>query len=203
MGEDLVGEELGRRGSAEADDYQEGNYRRANRFLGAPSDVSLIVNTGQGSLGERGAGWMFARYLRDQAGNDEVLAELTQTTRLGIANVESVTGSNWEGLFSDWHAAIAVEQQLFENGLFAVDRELEYPGIDLAEAFTQSVGSYSVRPTLITQGDFSAAGRLWLSSGAHFLLGSGEGGLALSLAGAEGGVPAAQAALRLKLVRLF
>ena len=99
---------------------------------------------------------MFVRYLRDQAGSDDVLAELTQTTRLGIDNVESVTISNWEGLFSDWYAAIAVEQQLFENG----HRGLEYPGIDLAEAFTQSVGSlfldhYSVRPTLITQGDFS------------------------------------------------
>ena len=203
MGEDLVGEELARRGSPEADDYRQGNYRRANRFLADPADVSLIVSAGQGSLAERGAGWMFVRYLRDQAGSDAVLAALTQTTRLGIDNVEFVTGSNWDELFSDWHAAIAVEQQISENGPLPVGVALEYPGIDLAETFTESVGSYTLRPTLLTVGDFLADGGLLSSSGAHFLLGSGEGGLALSLAGAEGGVPAAQARLRLRLVRLF
>ena len=203
MNEDLVGEELTRRGSPGAQDYQEGNWRRANRFLSDPASVSLIVVTGQGTLGERGAGWLFVRYLRDQVGNDDVLASLTQTTRTGIDNAEAVTGSTWEALFSDWNAAIAVEQQLTENGQIRVRPGLEFPGIDLVETLADGIGSYSLRPTVITVGDFSADGRLWSSSGAHFLLGSGEGGLALSLAGAEGGAAPPQAGLRLKLVRLF
>ena len=203
MGEDLVGEELRRRGSSEAADYQKGNWRRANRFLEDPADVSLIVATGQGTLAERGAGWMFVRYLRDQAGSNAVLVRLTQTTLTGIDNVEEVTGESWEDLFSDWSAAIAVEGQLAEGGPLSVRSGLEFPGVDLVETFTEGVGDYSLIPTLLTVGDFNANGRLWSSAGAHFLLGSGEGGLALSLAGAEGGVAPPQAGLRLKLVRLF
>ena len=203
MGEDLVGEELRRRGSGEAKTYQVGNWRRANRFLADPEDVSLIVATGQGTLAERGAGWMFVRYLRDQAGSDAVLASLTQTTRTGIDNVEAVTGASWEDLFSDWSAAIAVERQLAESSQLPVRPALQFPGVDLVETFSDGVGSYALTPTLITVGDFYADGRLWSSSGAHFLLGSGEGGLAVSLAGAEGGVAPPQAGLRLKLVRLF
>ena len=107
MSEDLVGEELRRRGSLDAEDFQTGNWRRANRFLSDPTDVSLIVVIGQGTLEERGAGWLFVRYLRDQAGSDAVLASLTQTTRTGIDNVEAVTGRDWEDLFSDWSAAIS------------------------------------------------------------------------------------------------
>jgi len=203
MGEHLVGEELQRQGSAEAEDYQKGNWRRANQFLANPADVSLIVATGQGSLGERGAGWMFVRHLRDQTGSDAVLASLTQTTRTGIDNVEAVTGSPWEDLFSDWIAAVAVEAQLAGGSPLPVRPELQFPGVDLVEIFTEGVGSYALTPTLITVGDFFADGRLWSSSGAHFLLGSGEGGLALSLAGAEGGAVPLQAGLRLTLVRLF
>ncbi len=203
MGEDLVGEGLRRRGSPEAADYQKGNWRRANRFLEDPGDVSLIVATGQGTLGERGAGWLFVRYLRDQAGSDAVLASLTQTTRTGIDNVETVTGASWEELFSDWSTAIAVEAQLTGSTGLAVRPALQYPGVDLVEVFTEGVGSYSLTPTLITVGDFYADGRLWSSSGAHFLLGSGEGGLAVSLSGEEGGVAPLQAGLRLKIVRLF
>ena len=203
MGEDLVGEELRRRGSSEAEDYQKGNWRRANQFLSDPADVSLIVVTGQGTLGARGAGWMYLRYLRDQAGSAALLGSLTRTTRTGIDNVEAVTGSSWEDLFSDWHAAVAVEDQLSGNSLLPVRPMLEYPGVDLVETITEGLGSYSLAPTVITVGDFHVDGRLWSSSGAHFLLGSGVGGLALSLAGGEGGVAAPQAGLRLKLVRLF
>ena len=146
---------------------------------------------------------MFVRYLRDQAGSDAVLASLTQTTRTGIDNVEAVTGASWEDLFSDWSAAIAVERQLAESSQLPVRPALQFPGVDLVETFSDGVGSYALTPTLITVGDFYADGRLWSSSGAHFLLGSGEGGLAVSLAGAEGGVAPPQAGLRLKLVRLF
>ncbi len=203
MSEDLVGEELRRRGSLDAEDFQTGNWRRANRFLSDPTDVSLIVVIGQGTLEERGAGWLFVRYLRDQAGSDAVLASLTQTTRTGIDNVEAVTGRDWEDLFSDWSAAIAVEGQLSGNSQLPVRAALQFPGIDLVETLSEGVGSFSLRPTVITVGDFFAEGRLWSSSGAYFLLGSGEGGLALNLAGPEGGPAPLQASLRLKLVRLF
>jgi hypothetical protein len=117
LAEDLVGEELRRRGRvAEADEYQSGNRRRASLFLTAPSEVSLIFAVGQGSLAERGAAWLFVEYLRGQFGTDGVLGLLTGTTATGTVNVEAVMGRAWPDLFSDWSAALELERQVSVRG---------------------------------------------------------------------------------------
>ena len=77
---------------AEADEYQIGNRRRASLFLTEPSEVSLIIAVGQGSLAERGAAWLFVEYLRGQTGTDSVLGLLTGTTATGTVNVKAVMG---------------------------------------------------------------------------------------------------------------
>ncbi len=64
-------------------------------------------------------------------------------------------------------------------------------------------GGFPSTPTVHDSGDFSDQGRLWSSSGAYFLIGTGEGGVAVSLSGLNGGPVALNSALRLKLVRLF
>ena len=117
LAEDLVGEELRRRGRvAEADEYQSGNRRRASLFLTASSEVSLIFAVGQGSLAERGAAWLFVEYLRGQFGTDGVLGLLTGTTATGTVNVEAVMGRAWPDLFSDWSAALELERQVSVRG---------------------------------------------------------------------------------------
>ena len=103
MAEDLVGAELRERDrSAEADEYQRGNRKRASLFLTEPSDVSLIIAFGQGTLEERGAAWLFLEYVRGQVGSDRVFRSLTASLLTGTVNVERVTGRAWAGLFSDW-----------------------------------------------------------------------------------------------------
>jgi len=203
MAEDLVGEELRKRGrEAEADEHQSGNRHRASHFLRKPSDVSLIVAVGQGTLEERGAAWLFLEYLRGQTGSNDVLRSLTGTTLTSTVNVETVMGREWADLFSDWSAALELERQVLERGPLPLRDELLFGGFDLMDALAQS-GGFPSTPTVHDSGDFSDQGRLWSSSGAYFLIGTGEGGVAVSLSGLNGGPAALNSALRLKLIRLF
>ena len=202
--EELVGEELRRRGRvAEADEHQAGNRNRASLFLTEPSDVSLIIAAGQGSLEERGAAWLFLEYLRRQAGNDTVLRLLTGTTETGTVNVESVTGRDWEDLFSDWSAALELERQVYLRGPLLVRDELLFPEFDLVEALGLGGGGFPSTPTVHARGDFSEQRRLWSASGAYFLIETGEGGVAVSPSGLNGGPVSGNSGLRLMLVRLF
>ena len=203
MAEDLVGEELRKRGrEAEADEHQIGNRQRASLFLTKPSDVSVTIAVGQGSLEERGAAWLFLEYLRGQTGSNSVLRSLTGTTLMSTVNVEAVMGRDWADLFSDWSAALELERQVFERGPLPLRDELRFSGFDLMEALALG-GGFPSTPTFHDSGDFSDRGRLWSSSGAYFLIGTGEDGVAVSLSGLNGGPAALNSALRLKLVRLF
>ena len=204
MAEDLVGEELHSRGDASAgDDFQRGNWKRAKLFLEAPPEVSLIGVTGQGTLEERGSWWLFLRYLRGLTGGDAIMTALTQTTLSGIDNVEAATQIDWPTLFSDWGAALELEQQLWERGELTVRDELQFRDIDLVDVLGTGGDGFPLQPAVQDSGDFSIEGRLWSSSGAHFLLITGDGGLATSLAGPLGGPAPPEAVMRLKIVRLF
>jgi hypothetical protein len=111
-------------------------------------------------------------------------------------------GRDWADLFSDWSAALELERQVLERGPLPLRDELRFGGFDLMEALALS-GGFPSTPTLHDSGDFSDQGRLWSSSGAYFLIGTGEGGVAVSLSGLNGGPVALNSALRLKLARLF
>ncbi len=204
MAEELVGEEFRRLGNvAVADGFQIGNRKRASFFLTEPSDVSLIVAVGDGTLEERGAAWLFLEYLTAQAGSDSVLRSLTGTTLTGTVNVEAVTGRVWADLFSDWSAALELERQVFERGPLPLRDELLFPGFDLIGALAEGGDGFPSTPTMHDTGDFSDQGRLWSASGAYFLIETGEGGVAVSLSGLNGGPVSRNSALRLKLVRLL
>ena len=204
MAEDLVGEELRSRGrAAEADEYQTGNRKRASLFLTDPSDVSLITAAGQGGLAERGAAWLFLEYLRGQAGSDIVFRSLTWATATGTVNVASVMGRDWADLFSDWSAALELERQVSVRGALPLRNELLFLGFDLMEALALGGDGFPSTPTVHDSGDFSDQGRLWSSSGAYLLIGTGDGGVAVNLSGLNGGPVPRNSGLRLKFVRLF
>ena len=203
LAEDLVGEVLRKRGRvAEADEHQRGNRNRASLFLTEPSDVSLIIATGQGSLAERGVAWLFLEYLRGQAGNDTVLRLLTGTTATGTVNVESVTGRDWADVFSDWSAALELERQVSLRGPLPLRNELLFPGFDLIAALELGGGGFPSTPIVHDSGDFSDQGRLWSASGAYFLISTGDVGVAVSPSGLDGGPVSSNSGLRLTLVRL-
>lgn len=97
-----------------ADQLYEPNFGRAARYLEAPQDFSLTTVDGGGDLGERGAGWLFMRWIADQYG-DFILRKLTQAAPFGVENVEAQTGEPFFRLFADWSVAVWADDQNIPN----------------------------------------------------------------------------------------
>jgi hypothetical protein len=107
MAEDRVGDAYAQRGQHDvAGEFHAGNRKRARTFLESPLGASLITAAGTGTLAERGASWLFLRYVVEQYGGDELLGRLTRTTRTGIENVTTATGRDWRALVLDWATAV-------------------------------------------------------------------------------------------------
>jgi hypothetical protein len=180
------------------DRFRSGNLTRARRYMAAPADISLIVATGQGSLGERGAAWLHTLYLWDSWGGADALRRLTKSTRTGLENITAVTGSTWEELFADWAAALYLDERASEPYPF------EYPSVDLRGLLATSTGSYPLAPEVVGSTDFTRAGSLWSSSMTHYIVvPPNSGSVALRLGGEAGGNLPNDASLRLRIVRLF
>jgi hypothetical protein len=81
---------------------------------------SMTSYDGNGSLENRGASWLFLRWLADQKG-ESILKRMVQTTRSGVANVEAVSGESFGELFGDFSLA------LFADSLPGVARPLTAP----------------------------------------------------------------------------
>jgi hypothetical protein len=194
MAEELVArryEDLGDAASVEI--FRAGARSRAARYLSDTESVSVIVSTGQGSLGERGAGFLHVLYLADQEGID-VLEGLTSTTRKGVLNVEAQTGRDWPDLVSDWWTAIYVDGPGPESG------PRVYPDVDL-KGFLGS--PYPLVPEALGPGTSIESGLLWSSGAVYFLVSPvATGTMTLRLGGDGGGRSGAQAVLRLRIVRV-
>jgi hypothetical protein len=74
-------------------------------YLNAPRLHSVTSYTGGGSLEERGATWLFLRWLGAQKG-DDIFRRLVQTSRVGTANVEAQSGESFGALFGDFSVAL-------------------------------------------------------------------------------------------------
>ena len=198
MAEELVARAFLKRGDpVAADGYREGNRKRARFYLADPSAVSLIVSTGQGSLEERGAGWLYTLYLWDRGGGDDVLRRLVRSTLTGTANVEEVMGAPWPDIFSDWAAA------LYLDGTGPQPYAFEYPSVDL-RALLRSTTPYPLMPESVGSQDFSRAGVLWSSSARHYIVVPPTSGtVALRLGGEAGGNAPADAGMRFRIVRMY
>jgi len=196
MAEELVARALEQGGNvAQAEEYRSGNRTRARRYLADPGAASLIVATGQGSLEERGAGWLHALYLWDRGKDQDVLARLTKTTLSGTANVAAVTGMAWKEVFADWSAAV------YADG--AGHYPFDYPSVRLRDLL-RTAAPYPLAPETLGPGDFSRSGSLWSSSARHYIVvPPASGFLALRLGGEAGGNALADGAFRLRVVPLY
>ena len=200
MAEELVARAFDARGDlVDAKRFRDGNDDRARRYLARTDSTSVIVVTGQGSLEERGGGWLLALYLWDAGGQGDVLARLTQTTLTGTANVSAVTGQPWKQVFAGWGAA------LYLDGLSTGAFPFEYPTIDLSDRLGGAGDPFPLVPEVIDgDADFTRAGSLWSSSLKHYIvIPPSAGSTALRLGGAAAGNAPAEAGLRLRVVRIF
>lgn len=74
-------------------------------YLNSTPAHSVTTFAGSGSLEERGAAWLFLRWLGDQKG-DAIFRQLVQTSQTGIANVEAQAGEPFAALFGDFSIAL-------------------------------------------------------------------------------------------------
>lgn len=109
-------------------DHDQSNINRANLFLNDPGNVTLIQ--GGDALTERGASFLFFRYLGDRFGVG-VYWDIVQTRKTGIANIEEVTGYSFKELFTDWAATMYFESM----EVTPVDPKYSYSSFDMAAVF--------------------------------------------------------------------
>jgi IPT/TIG domain len=174
--------------------FRSGDAGRARRYMEDPGAVSLIVGTGQGTLEERGAGWLHVLYLTAQSG-ESVLGKLTRTTRTGVDNVTQTMGLAWPELTSNWWSA------LYLDPLGSDDPRLEFPGVSLANVLRE--GPFPLSPEEVGSGDFTRSGSLWSSSARYYIVQPApQGSVALRLGGEAGSGSAPESALRMRLIRI-
>ena len=108
--------------------HDESNIRRANYFLNDPGDVTLIH--GGDALDERGASFLFFRYLGDRFG-EGIFSDIVQTKKTGTSNIEYVTGCDFKEIFTDWAATLYFEAR----SVTPVDPKYAYTSLDLPADF--------------------------------------------------------------------
>jgi hypothetical protein len=192
--EELVARYYAQQGDAESTAlFRQGVRSRSRRYLGRPDTVSLIVSAGQGTLAERGGGYLFTAYVADRFGID-IIGRLTRTTRTGVTNVQAETGTNWGPLLSDWWAATWLD------GLGIASGGLIYPQIDL-RAFLRD--PFPLVPEPLGGGDFDRSMSLRSSAAAYYIVTPEAGStMTLRLGGEAGGASAPQADARMRIVRV-
>jgi hypothetical protein len=92
--------------------YIEGDLNNAAGYLSATGSHPLVDTSGIGGLEERGAGWLFVRFLVDQLATDTstaaqnvVTRKLANTALTGTNNVSQVSGVSWATTASAWALA--------------------------------------------------------------------------------------------------
>ena len=109
-------EELGGRtyasGTPEFSRFVIGDLYNAYQYLDSTDKHFLLPTSGIGSLGERGAAWLFVRYVVDRyAGDTTVVAwnaftrQLLATTDVGAANIANRTGDTFTDVVTRWALA--------------------------------------------------------------------------------------------------
>ncbi len=159
--------------------YISGNLTNAYDYLG-DSEASFLVTPSSSTvtLKERGAGWLFMRWLADQFGTDSVGTNLTramtQTTLTGTANVQGATGQQFPGLVAEWLLA-SYADDLPE--LVAASPRMTYTSWGLRSVFqanccTPNAVFAKAFPTdpLVVGTSFTHTGTLRGGSGRHFLV---------------------------------
>jgi hypothetical protein len=172
--------------------YSSGNILNSYDYLKDTEDHFLVFPTSSGgTLEERGAAWLFVRWVADQFAADTVLGtdltrKLVQTSLTGTANVHSATGSTMATMIPQWLMALYLDDgtDLPEE---ATGR-LRYKSWGLRAIWTNPqnqapngpFNGFPLVPPLVA-GTFSHSGTLRGGSGKHFLVVQQANGLAIDM----------------------
>jgi hypothetical protein len=150
LAEELGGDTLEAEGDPRASEFHDQNLLRAERFLLQPWTTNVTDTLGGGTLEERGAGWLFVRWLGDQYGQT-IFRTLTQTTLRGVANVENRTGVDFLDLFGEFMITLYTDDLSIPN----LSNRYQIPKWDLRTELVTG-GVYALQPDAVTFGELSA-----------------------------------------------
>ncbi len=192
-----------------------GDLYNAYQYLNATGDHYLLPTEGIGSLAERGAAWLFARYLVDQERADTSVAataavtrSLEATTLTGAANIANVTGVGFDQTVSNW----ALANYVSDLPGFTASTELRYTSwrfrTTYASLYSQDTTdfkkAYPLTPGTSAGSATSVSGTLRAGSGPFQLVAQLPSGAGFTLLfGTSGGGAIAPIAVpRLTVIRI-
>ncbi len=134
-----------------AEDMYLANLDRAWRYLQEPNEHSLTAVIGGGRLAERGAAWLFLRWIAERYG-DFIMRDLTQTSAIGVANVEARTGEPFFRLFADWAITLWTDDLSIPN----LPERYQIPKWNLRELEVGDPPVYALQPLETTFAELEA-----------------------------------------------
>ena len=194
-----------------------GDLVNAYSYLDTTSKHFLLPTAGIGTLAERGAAWLFVRYVVDkyaaastQAGWNTLTRSLVGTSQTGAQNIAVVTGDPFATIVSRW----ALANYVTDRG--GAPPELQYNSWNLHAVFaslhTQTQNNanspfakfYPLVPTSSAGRAVNLSGTLRAGSGTYHLIDqpAGDPGFTLSFTAPTGDVITAGVVPRLNVIRL-
>lgn len=184
-----------------------GDLYNAGLFLANPEAVQVVAEDGNGELEERGAGWLFLRYLLDRFG-PSLSRTLEQTALTGGANVQSAAGTPFETLLGRWLLALYVS----DLPGFSAPAELQYTSWNFRATFGSLNAqdpqnfpfAYPLRPDSGNGQSAGFTGTLGAGSGAYLRLKqfTSSPAFGLTFRGPNGGALPAAAGPQLAILRI-
>src|SRR2546425_983443 len=192
--------------------YYGGDLLNAYSFLDTTSNHFLLPTAGIGTLAERGAAWLFVRYVLDKYAAGSTRADwntltrtLLGTNQTGAQNIATVTGDPFATVVSRW----ALANYVTDRG---TPPELQYDSWNLHAVYsslhTQSQSTfqkfYPLVPLSMTARTINLIGTLRAGSGLYLLIGqpAGDPGFTLSFTAPNGDLINAGLVPRLNVMRL-
>jgi hypothetical protein len=166
------------------DQFGIGNLSNGFDYLTNPQTAFLVYpRSSFGSLRERGASWLFLRWLVDHEATDTLLGtdltrSLVRTSAVGAANVTGVTGQAFDQLAGQWQMANYLERL---SGFVEGTGRLKYKTWNLDSVYNALGVDFPLDPDSITTGSFASTGFLRGGSGRHLLTVQGSNAPAIDL----------------------
>jgi hypothetical protein len=161
-----------------------GDLNNAFTYLASPEDFFLIEpGNSTGKLEERGANWLFVRWLTDHFASDTILGtdftrKLLATDQTGGANVAAQTGEDFSKLVGQWQLANYLDDL---PGFSESTGRLRFKSWNFRqEAATEGI-PFPLEPDSTSGVDYSHSGVLRAGSGHHIRVVQDPGAAAVDL----------------------
>jgi hypothetical protein len=163
----------------------QGDLSNAFDYLSSPEDFFLIEpGNSTGKLEERGANWLFVRWLTDQFATVPILGtdftrRLEATSLTGSANVEAQTGADFSTLVGEWQLANYLDDL---PGFTDPTSRLSYTSWNFRDEAAAEGFSFPLVPDSTSGVDYIHSGVLRAGSGRHVRVVQDPGAPAVDLA---------------------